>query len=78
MTKSEKSKMLMWNTILWLVAMVLPGFFHIAFASTKFPWPVILPFALFGCLLASNKMLSRAIGEPANDPVAPDSNAHGR
>jgi len=55
--------MLKWNTMLWLVAMVLPWFFSIAFASAKFPWPLILPFLLLGPMLASNKMLSQAIGE---------------
>jgi hypothetical protein len=69
MTKSEKKHMLKWNSLLWLTAMVLPGFFHIAFASTKFPWPVVLPFLLLGPLLASNSMLSKAIGEPTDDPL---------
>ena len=69
MTKSEKNKMLKWNTILWLAAMTLPGVCQIAFASTKFPWPVILPLLLFGCLLASNSMLTKAIGEPTDSPA---------
>jgi hypothetical protein len=38
---AEKKKMLKWNTILWLVAMVSPAFFSIAFASTKFPWLIV-------------------------------------
>jgi hypothetical protein len=48
--------------------MVLPGVFHIAFASTRFPWPVLMPFLLLGALLASNQMLARAMGKPAGDP----------
>lgn len=63
MTNVEKKNMLKWNTILWLFAMALPAFFSIAFASAKFPWPVILPLLLIGPMLASNKMLSKAIGE---------------
>ena len=68
MKNSEKKHLLKWNTILWLVAMVLPAFFSIAFTSTKFPWPIILPLILFGPMLASNKMLSRAIGESVDIP----------
>ena len=60
----EKKKLLKWNTILWLVAMALPAFFSIAFASAKFPWPVILPLLLIGPMLVSNKMLSQALGDP--------------
>jgi hypothetical protein len=63
MKNSERKNLLKWNTILWLAAMALPAFFSFAFASTKFPWPVILPVVLFGPMLASNKMLTRAIGE---------------
>ena len=68
MKNSEKKNLLKWNTILWLIAMVSPAFFSIAFASAKFPWPMILPLLLFGPMLASNKMLSRAIGESAETP----------
>jgi fatty acid desaturase len=67
MTTSEKKRMLTWNTLLWIAAMILPAVFKIAFESTKFPWIVILPCLFFGFLLASNNMLSRAIGEPVND-----------
>lgn len=63
MNNSEKKNLLKWNTVLWLMAMVLPAVFSIAFASTKFPWPLIMPFLLLGCLLASNKMLVQAIGQ---------------
>jgi hypothetical protein len=59
------------NTILWLLAMILPAVFNIAFASTKFPWPVVLPLLLVGPMLASNKMVSRAAGKPA-DSRQPD------
>jgi hypothetical protein len=63
MKHAEKRKLLKWNTILWLAAMALPAFFNIAFASTKFPWPMILPLLLIGPMLVSNKMLTQAIGE---------------
>jgi hypothetical protein len=68
MKTSEKKNLLKRNTILWLVAMVLPAFFHIAFASAKFPWPMILPLLLFGPMLASNRMLTQAIGQPTDAP----------
>jgi hypothetical protein len=67
MTKSEKSKLLTTNTILWLTAMVSPVVLHFALASTKFPWPVIVPLLLFGAMLASNSMLAQAIGDTADD-----------
>ena len=63
MKHTEKRNLLKWNTILWLAAMVLPAFFSIAFASTKFPWPLILPLLLIGPMLVSNKMLTQAMGE---------------
>jgi hypothetical protein len=68
MSTADKKKILKRNTILWLAAMVLPAIFSIAFASTKFPWPVILPLLLFGPMLASNKMLAQAIGETTGEP----------
>lgn len=58
MTKSEKKNMLAANACLWVAAILLPVICHFGFASSKFPWPVV----------ASNQMLSRAIGEPAEDP----------
>jgi hypothetical protein len=67
MTKSQKNKLLTTNTILWLTAMVLPVVLHFALASTKFPWPVILPLLLFGPMLASNSMLTKAIGDTTDD-----------
>jgi hypothetical protein len=57
--KSKKT-LLKWNTILWLLAMALPAFFNLAFAGTKFPWPLILPLLLLGPMLASNKMVLQA------------------
>ncbi len=63
MKNSDRKNLLKWNTILWLAAMALPAFFSIAFASTKFPWPMILPLLLLGPMLVSNKMLAQAIGE---------------
>ena len=51
---------LLWNTVLWLAAMALPAFFSIAFASTKFPWPMVLPLLLIGPMLFSNKMVTAA------------------
>lgn len=70
MKNAEKKTLLKWNTILWLAAMVSPAVFSLAFASTKFPWPMILPLLLLGPMLASNKMLAHAIGEStdAQDP----------
>ena len=67
MTKADKKKLLTNNTILWLAAMVLPVVLHFALASTKFPWPVILPLLLFGAMLASNNMLAKAIGDTTDD-----------
>jgi len=69
MKNVEKKNLLKWNTILWLVAMALPAFFSIAFASAKFPWPMILPLLLIGPMLVSNKMLSQAIGDPMDAPM---------
>ena len=63
MKPSEKNTLLKWNTMLWLMAMVSPAFFSIALASTRFPWPIVLPFLLIGPMLASNKMLIQAFGE---------------
>ena len=66
MKDSEKKNLLKWNTLLWIAAMALPAFFSFAFASTRFPWPLLLPLLLLGFMLASNKMLARAIGESAD------------
>jgi len=67
MKNSEKKHLLKWNTILWLVAMVLPAVLSLAFASTRFPWQIIVPLLLIGCLMASNKMLAQAIGQTTDD-----------
>ena len=68
MKNSEKKNLLKWNTILWIAAMVSPAFFSIALASTKFPWPMILPLLLIGPMLVSNKLLTQAIGDSTNTP----------
>jgi hypothetical protein len=68
MKNFEKKNLLKWNTLLWIAAMVLPAFLSIAFASTKFPWPMILPLLLLGPMLASNKMLAQASGDSADAP----------
>ena len=75
MTNSEKNSLLKWNIILWLVAMALPTVFSIALASTKFPWQICVPLMLFGCLLASNKMLAQAIGKTTDDANPKSTNA---
>jgi hypothetical protein len=75
MTNSEKNGLLKWNTIFWCVAMALPAVFSFAFASTKFPWQIIVPLMLFPCLLASNKMLAQAIGKTTDDTNPKSTNA---
>lgn len=67
MKTTEKKNLLKWNTLLWLAAMVLPAFFSIAFAATKFPWQIVVPLLLIGPMMASNKMLTRAIGARDGD-----------
>jgi len=54
--------------MLWLAAMALPAVLHFALASTKFPWPLILPLLLLGLMLASNIMLAKTIGDTTDDP----------
>ena len=68
MKSSDKKRLLKWNTLLWLAAMVLPACFSIAFAATKFPWPMILPLLLVGPMLVSNKLISQAVGEDSATP----------
>jgi hypothetical protein len=70
MTTSQKSKLMKTNTILWLAAIGLPAVLHFALASSKFPWPVILPLLLIGPMLASNSMLTKAIGDTTDDPAS--------
>lgn len=67
MTHSEKKKALQANTLLWLLAMGLPAGLHFALAETKFPWPLVLPLLLLGAMLASNRLLTRAIRCPTDD-----------
>ena len=67
MTKLQKSKLVKTNTILWLTAIGLPVVLHFALASSKFPWPVILPLLLIGPMLASNSMLTKAMGDAPDD-----------
>lgn len=68
MKTADKNKLLKWNSILWLAAMLLPAFFHIALGSSKFFWPMLVPLLLLGPMLASNKMLGQAIGDTARAP----------
>lgn len=68
MKTTEKKNLLKWNTILWLAAMALPALFSMAFASTKFPWQIIVPLLLIGPMLVSNRMLTQAIGDSAEAP----------
>lgn len=67
MKPSDKNTFLKWNTVLWLIAMAAPAFFSMTLGSTRFPWPIMLPFLLIGPMLASNKMLAQAMGK---DPGA--------
>ncbi|MEQ1852097.1 MAG: hypothetical protein ABMA01_10960 [Chthoniobacteraceae bacterium] len=67
MTNSEKTTLLKTNTLCWFAAIALPAILHFALASTGFPWPVILPLLLIGPMLASNKILTRAIGDTTDD-----------
>lgn len=71
MNPSQKKSLLKWNTILWLAAMLMPAFFSIALASTKFPWPMVLPLLLLGPMLASNRMLIQA-GDGGTDAPRTD------
>ena len=69
MTRAEKNRLLLWNSILWIVAMVLPLFLDLMLGATKFPWQILLPFLLIGFLLYSNIVLSKVIGEPIDSNV---------
>lgn len=68
MTTSEKSNLLKQNTLCWLGALILPLILHFGLRHTQFPWPLILPFLIFGLMLASNRLLSTAIGKTTDDP----------
>lgn len=58
-------RLLMLNSVLWIFAMVLPAVFSFAFAATHFPWQIVVPLLLFGCLLSSNRLLVLATMQPA-------------
>ncbi len=70
MTRAEKNRLLLWNSIIWIVAMVLPFFLNLALGSTKFPWMILLPLLLIGFLLYSNNVLSKVIGEPTDSAAS--------
>ena len=59
MTNAEKNRLLMWNSIIWIAAMVLPGFLYLTLGSTKFPWPIVVPLLLIGFLFYSNNVLKK-------------------
>jgi hypothetical protein len=65
---SKSKHLLKWNILLWLTAMVMPVALSFAFAATKFPWQIIVPFLLFGPMLGSNRMLMLATD--ASSPAA--------
>lgn len=67
MTTSEKTNLIRKNSICWVGAIIVPLILHFGLSSTKFPWPLILPFLLFGLMFASNNLLSQAIGKPTDD-----------
>lgn len=67
MTTSEKNNLLKQNTICWLGAFILPVILHFGLRHTQFPWPLILPVLLLGLMLASNNLLSKAIGRSSDD-----------
>ena len=71
MTKAEKKKTLTANTCLWLAAIALPVICHFGFASTRFPWPIIIPLLLIWPAMFPNQPLSEKIGAPTDDPEKP-------
>ena len=71
MTTSEKKKMLTTNACLWVAAIALPLILHFGLGSTKFPWPMLVPLLLIWPAIFSNLLLSKAIGEPSDDPENP-------
>jgi len=71
MTHNDKKHLIKCNTLLWLAAMALPAVLSFAFASTRFPWQIVSPLLLFGCLLASNKMMAQAIGRTTDSTASP-------
>jgi hypothetical protein len=67
MTRAEKNRLLLWNSLIWIMAMVLPLFLNLALGTTKFPWMILLPLLTIGCLLYTNSVLSKVIGEPIDN-----------
>jgi hypothetical protein len=72
LTESDKKKTIKKNTVLWIGAMILAPLFHLMFlilasGPVKFPWPILMPMLMIGFLLASNKLLTDAIGETSED-----------
>ena len=72
MTQVQKKKLIRTNTIYWVIAMALPGVFHLGFNAftsegARFPWFILMPLMLVGLAVASNKMLSDAIGKPTDE-----------
>jgi hypothetical protein len=64
MTKAEKNRLLLWNSMIWIAAMALPFFLNLTLGSTGFPWPILVPLLFLGFLFYSNYVLSKVIGEP--------------
>jgi hypothetical protein len=74
MSENEKRKLIKANTYLWIVAMITPAIFDFSFkwfasGPVRFPWPILIPLLLLGALLASNNMLSKAIGKTSDGPT---------
>jgi hypothetical protein len=68
MTTSNKSKLVKTNTILWLTVIALQLLqFPLSSWFPMFPWPIILPLLLIGPMLASNNMMTKAIGNAKDD-----------
>lgn len=70
MTKAEKNRLLLWNSMIWIAAMALPFFLNLTLGATKFPWPILLPLLFIGFLLYSNNVLSKVIGEPSDSAAS--------
>ncbi len=64
MTKEEKNRVLLWNSMIWIAAMAIPFLLNLTLGATKFPWPILVPFLFVGFLLYTNNVLSKVIGEP--------------
>jgi hypothetical protein len=68
MNNSDQSRLVKQNTMLWLAAIVVPDILYYGLSSTKFPWPVVLPFLIVGLMLASNRLLVKACRAAADEP----------